>query len=1040
MKAKVNNGMQSLYDKRPFVHLHVNSEFSFLKGASHVEDLVKTVAANGQRAFAITDMNTLSGVPEFYMRCRKHGIKPILGAELTSEEGNIVVLAKNHRGFASLCKLITHAHMSNARNEPKLSQSYLFETAEDIVFLTGGETGPLANMLRQRDQQRAIEWTRRFKQKLGDDFYIELQRTLEPGQRDLNRSLLQLAKQENVPVVATNGVLYSTTTLAHIQDVLICIQHLITVDTPHKDRQISDQHHLKSSDEMNELFSDIPEAIGNTLHIADKCEEYELGGEEFVPRLSGTPFEKACQLRELTFNGAHKHYSSLPDALIARIQYELGIICSLNFMDYFLIAHDLIQFAKQNNYRYAGRGSAADSFVAYCLDITKVDAFKRNLRFERFINPSRANNLPDIDIDFDARYRDKVSEYVTQKYGTAHVATVCTFSRFRGRSALRDIAKVLGIPESDINIIAKSTHWATSSAKLRRAIEKRPEMRSLSIPEERFGPLLDLCEDISNLPRHLSTHLGGVVITGDPIFHISPLQMAAKGVQVIQYDKEGVEDLNLFKLDLLCLRMLSAVEDSVVDITKTKPEFEYDKIDVDDPYIYELIQRGETVGAFQIESPAQVSLHPRLKTRTYEDVVASVALIRPGPIKGEMVEPFIRRRNNKEKVSFIHPAVERILGHTYGVVLYQEQVVAIAVELAGFSPAQADTLRRTISHNRSLERMQEIGKTFVEQAVRNGVSVDIANEVFSWLEGYAGYGFCEAHAAAFGDTSVRSAHLLNYYPAEFYSALLNNQPMGFYPPATLVNEAKLRGISISGPDIQSSEKPFKGSGKRMEVGLGQVKGITEESVDTIVRQRPFRSWGDYLRRMALSREITENLILCGALESIHPSRKALLYSLGQRYGTKTSSSELSLESEPVIPSVEDYSLYEKVTFEWEILGFSPKYHPLQFWREELHKEGVLPVAKIKSSTDTKRSFRVAGWKIRPHTPPTKSGRTVVFFSLEDETGMINVTVFPDIYEKYGHLIFRNPLLIVEGKLSHRGDRSVIVDRIEVCDFKPSPIV
>lgn len=1028
--------MPSRSAKQPFVHLHVNSEYSFLKGASHVEELVRTAVEHKQTALALTDCNSLSGAPELLMLCRKQGIKPVFGAELTLDQGNIVALAKNRQGYTSLCKLITHAHLSNERNQPSLSEAFLFEEAQDVIVLSGGESSPLVRFFRTGDSPRAVAWAGRFRQRFGRDFYLEIQRSAEPGIRAFNKFLIETARQTKIPLVATNGVLYSTPSRAHIQDVLTCIHHLITVDMPHADRQISNQHHLRSTEEMQALFTDLPDALENTRYITERCESYELGGEAFVPRLPGTPFEKACKLRELVFSGARRHYPEMPDGLVTRIQYELGIICSLNFMDYFLIAYDLIQFARRSNYRYAGRGSAADSIVAFCLDITKVDAYKRNLRFERFINPSRANNLPDIDIDFDARYRDKVTEYVTRSYGKDHVATVCTFSRFRGRSALRDIAKVLDFPEADIDIIAKSTHWATSASKLRRAIQKRPELRSLSIPEERFGLLLDLCEDIANLPRHLSTHLGGVVITGDPIYHVSPLQMAAKGIQVIQYDKEGVEDLNLFKLDLLCLRMLSAVEDSVVEIAKTKTDFDYDKIDVDDPQIYELIQNGGTVGAFQIESPAQISLHPRLKTRTYEDVVASVALIRPGPIKGEMVEPFIRRRNSQEKVSFIHPAVEKILGHTYGVVLYQEQVVAIAVELAGFSPAQADTLRRTISHNRSLERMQEIGKTFVEQAVGNGVSVDIANEVFSWLEGYAGYGFCEAHAAAFGDTSVRTAHLLNYYPAEFFAALLNHQPMGFYPPATLVNEAKLRGTRITGPDVQTSHGLFVGSGKTMAVGLRQVKGITDHAIDALLRQRPFATWGDLLRRTSLSREITENLILCGALESIHPNRKALLFSLGQKHNGNAASLELALESEPVISSIEDYSSYEKVTFEWEILGFSPQYHPLQFWRKELSRNEVSTTAEVKRHTDTKRTFRVAGWKIRPHTPPTKSGKVVVFFSLEDETGMINVTVFPDIYEKYGHVIFRNPLLIIDGKLSPRGDRSLIAERIEACSKYP----
>jgi error-prone DNA polymerase len=770
-----------------FVHLHVHSEFSFLDGASRLEALVRCARDLGQPALALTDHNHLGGAPEFAKLCVKYGLRPIFGAELSLDTGHVTVLARNREGFSSLCRLLTKAHLGSERAHPVLPEQELLENGKGLIVLSGCERSPAADTIRRRRIHETHLWLQRFHEAFGDAFYVEIQRTLEPQQEGLNRTLVQLAKDLNLPLVATNNVHYARPESAFAQDILTCIRHLITVEEPHAERKINGELYLKSAAQMHERFTDLPSALQNTLRIAERCELDEIAETRFLPRFQCIGGDAARALREITLAGARNRYGIMSPALNARLDYELRIIGELGFSEYFLVVHDLVQFARRNRIRHAGRGSAADSVVAYCLDITKVDAFSRNLRFERFINPERANNLPDIDIDFDSRRRDDVTAYVTSTYGRDHVATVCTFSRFRARSAIRDVAKALGFEEEDIDRLAKTTHWATSARGIRRAIENRPELRALNVPQRKFRLLFDLCEALDDLPRHVSTHLGGVVVTGDPIWEIAPLQMAAKGVQVIQYDKDGVEDLHLLKLDLLCLRMLGAVEDSVQFIASRDESFDLDRLPLDDETTFERIRSGQTAGAFQIESPAQMSLHPRLETETYEDVVASVALIRPGPVKGEMVEPFVQRRRGRQAIAPIHPVIDRILGHTYGVVLYQEQVISIAIELAGFSPGQADTLRRTISHHRAAERMQEIGQTFVEQAVTNGVNRELAERVFSWLQGYAGYGFCEAHAAAFGDTSYRTAYLLDHYPAEFYAAILNNQPMGFYPAATIVN-------------------------------------------------------------------------------------------------------------------------------------------------------------------------------------------------------------------------------------------------------------
>lgn len=1022
--------MPNRFTKHPFVHLHVHSGFSFLDGASHVEALVRRAAELGFAALALTDHNNLCGAPEFLKQCRAADIKPIFGAELTLDTGQVVALARNRLGYSSLCKLLTHSHLDNERGKPVLPQSMLLENGEGLIILSGYDHSPLVRWMLNRRYDKAREWVQIFQQRFGADFLIEIVRSLEPLQEPLNRRLIALAHELDIPLIASGNVHYAMPEQSQLHDVLTCIRHLLPLDEPHEDRKVNGELYLKSAAEMNQIFADLPAAIQNTGEIAGRCDDYSIFETRFLPRfIGGNGASSPRQLRSLTYTGAAKRYGDLTMALRARLDYELSVICELGFADYFLVVHDLVQFARQRSIRHAGRGSAADSAVAYCLDITKVDAFTRNLRFERFINPERAHNLPDIDIDFDSRYRDEVTAYVTTTYGSDRVATVCTYSRFRARSAIRDVAKTLGFAVEDIDRIAKSTHWATAARKLRAAIDQRPELRALNISPQKFGLLLDLCAAIDNLPRHLSTHLGGVVMTGDPLWEISPLQMAAKGVQVLQYDKDGVEDLRLLKLDLLCLRMLGAVEDSVQVISAHDQNFDLDRIPTDDPDVFALIQTGDTAGAFQIESPAQMSLHPRLKTATYEDVVASVALIRPGPVQGEMVEPFIRRRNAQEIPPPIHPVVDKILGHTYGVVLYQEQVISIAVELAGFTPGQADTLRRTISHHRAHERMQEIGEAFIAQAVRNGVEQALAEKAFTWLQGYAGYGFCEAHAAAFGDTSYRTAYLLAHHPAEFYAALLNNQPMGFYPPATLVNEARLREINVLHPDVNASGIDYTVEGGSIRVALKQVSGITRADMQRIAAERPYMSVSDFFTRCRLPRNVLEHLVLCGALDGLHPNRRALLFSLGEFQRQRGGELALCSDEFVIRPQVRDFSPYEKLCYEWDILSFSPTHHPLEFWRAELEQGGVLPNRVIRNVHDPARLLRAAGWVIRPHTPPTKSGKTVVFLSLEDETGLLNVTVFPSVYEQFGHLLFSSPLLLVEGRKDKCGAHSLIAERI-----------
>ncbi|NUO18963.1 DNA polymerase III subunit alpha [bacterium] len=1007
---------------RPPVPLMVRSEYSFLNGASRLEELVKVAAQLGYDTLALTDVDHLCGVPEFLGLCKRHGVRPILGVELTLSTGRIIALAKSCKGFASLCRLLTESHTENERRQPMLREEQLLDHAEDLILIAGGNDAPFASWVFQRRMDKAEAWLRRMQKRQGADFFVRVERTFQPMQQEFNARLVSICSDLQIPIVACNPVHFAHPDQYRIFDLLSCIRNLIKLDDPHPERPINGFGYLHSPAAFTKLFEDMPQALEMTHNVADRCEDYSLNDEMYRPRFGCESDDSSIrEFYKLTEAGARRKYGGIGSELDKRIKYELRVITDLGFAGYFLIVHDLLNFARSKGIRYAGRGSSADSVVAYCLDITKVDAFKRNLRFERFINPERKESLPDIDIDFDRRYREEIVQYVIGKYGQDHVAGVASFNRYRARGAIRDVAKALGFETEDIDKLARYSHWALSAKRIASTLDSRPEIRSLQVDKKKFELLFELCAGLDDMPRHISAHPCGVMITGASVQGITPLLRAANGMLISHYDKDGVEDLGLVKFDLLSLPTLGVVEDTAVMVREHSPKFEYDKIPLDDEKTFELLRSGETTGGFQNESPAQQSLAPRLQARTIEDVIAAVALIRPGPLKGEMVEPFVRRRNGTEAVVSIHPVIDKILEHTYGVVLYQEQVISIAVELAGFTPGQADVLRRTISHNRSYEKMAELGEQFVKQAIERGVEPELAEKVFTWIQGYAGYGFCEAHAASFGDTSYKTAYLLQHHPEEFYASLLNHQPMGFFPAATLINEARRRGIAVLGPDCNSSRATTSVQNEAIRIGLLQVSGMNEAEANKIIGAAPYASWGDFVRRVRLSRDLLENLVLAGAFDSLHKNRKELLFSLGSILPpVETDKLALALDLEPVISRRTDFDAFTRSMQEHRVLGFSPDRHFISFWRDTLTAKGIQTCREVKTNQDSKAVLSAAGVVIRPHTPPTKSGKRVIFFSLEDESGLLNVTVFPDVQEKFGHLIPGQSMLVITGRKDKRG--------------------
>ncbi|MGE5380490.1 MAG: DNA polymerase III subunit alpha, partial [Methylocystaceae bacterium] len=1015
-----------------FVHLHCHSPFSFLDGASSIDELVSQTASLGMPALAITDHDNLCAAVKFQQAAEKMGIKPIQGAEITLESGyHLVLLATGPKGYRSLCRIITRAQLSNSRKEPRVSWDTLVANQEDLIALSGCRRGEIPALIWQRKYGLAQEAAQRYVDVFGpDNFFLELQGGLLPGDTAINDNLANLAETSDIGLVATSNVHYSTPDILPVHDILTCIRTLSTVTEINAYRPMNSHNYLKSPGEMQRQFATSPSSIENTFKVAERCQPALNLSTSHFPAFTLQPGETAPgKLRELTFKGAYWRYKQLTPGLQNRIEHELQVINTLGFADYFLAVWDITRYARSQRIRFAGRGSAADSAVAFCLGITEVDAWNRGLLFERFMSLERREN-PDIDVDFDSRYRDKVAEYVYQKYGKDHVASVATYNTFQARSALRDIGKALGLSEEEVGALAKKMPWVHADG-IRRVMEHLPELRNSNIKSRKFELLLDLCEKVAGFPRFLGTHLGGLVISREPLIDITPLQTAAKGMVITQFDKDDVEALGLIKLDLLSLRTLGAVDDAVVLINREQEKINYDEIPMGDPDTYELLRTGHTIGVFQLESPAQRALQARLGASTIEDLVASVALIRPGPIKGNMVEPFIDRRQGKEPIVFLHPRLEPILKDTYGVILYQEQVLEIAEAIAGFTPGEADQLRRVMSHARSQAAMEEIGRQFVARAEQNGIERELAVTIFSQMVGYASYGFCEGHAAAFGTTAYKTAYLLEHYPAEFYAAILSNQPMGYYPPHIICLEARNKDISILPPDINCSEPYFTVEEGNIRVSLSQIKGLSRNGIEDIINHRPFTSLGDLVLRTGLSIDELQSLIKCGTLDTIEKNRRGLI-SLLPAYVQRrkqAASEQASLIDEDIKDTVviADFSDEQKRTWEIELLGIDVRGHVMEKLRSDLKNRGYLSSRDIAQAEPDSR-IKVAGLLYRPHRPPTRSGRITVFMSLEDEWGLTDVTVFEDVYQKYGQYIFapQTGPLAVEGILQKRGNAASVV--------------
>ncbi len=1026
----------TIKSSRGFVHLHVHSPFSFLDGASHISSLVEKAAALGMDCLAITDHMSLSGAVRFTREALKRGIRPVLGAELTLENGHhLTILCKDETGYRNLCRILTESHLKSDRRSPQVSMNCLIRYKDGLIVLSGCRRGEIPWLILRKRFSEAKAACEKLVSAFGrDSFYLEMSESALPGSSGLNKALEELGAEFKIGVVATNNVHYANKEDFPVHDVLTCIRTLTKISQVSPERRLNAENYLKSSEEMAAEFRDYPRALETSRRIAEECHFTLPLGKPNFPSFPVPPgMSSAEYLRKLVYDGALERYGRITGDISGRLDGELHVITKLGYEDYFLVVWDLVEFARRSGIRHAGRGSAADSAVAYCLGITDVDAIRQGLLFERFLSLERGEK-PDIDVDFDARRRDEVTKYAYEKYGEDHVACVATYNTFQARAAIREAGKVLEFPQELLDVFAKRLPHI-SAEDIERALESVPELKALHLPEEKVGKLVDIAKKLADLPRHLGTHLGGIVISRDPITWISPVQVAAKGVTIVPFDKEDVEELGLVKIDLLCLRTLGAVDDALEYISNAKrfrgeKPLDYLSIPLDDGATYARLRTGETVGVFQLESPAQRALQTRLGADNVEDVVSSVALIRPGPIKGDMVSPFISRRRGLEPVTYLDDRLEPILKKTYGVILFQEQVIEIATVIGGFTPGEADNLRKLMTHKRSEREMAEMGELFVEKAVARGTSPEVAKAVFQKMLGYASYGFCEAHARAFATTAYKTAYLVEHYPAEFFAAVLNNEPMGFYPVSTICVEARKRRVKILGPSVNKSFKDVTVEGRSIRLPLKMVKDVPSSLIDSIVTSRSkrgeFRSFQDFVERTGAQRDALRSLILAGAFDELGLSRKGLLWSVEKTLAVEEAGKSAGGITIPLFNEIDiagdDFSLAEKIAFEYETLGMGVSGHPAELWRPLLRRKGYKSSGELEE-VKPGALVKVAGIPVRPHRPPTKSGRTVVFLSLEDEAGLIDVTVFENVYHRYGKYLFPGELipLAVWGKLQKRGE-------------------
>ena len=1041
-----------------YVELHSHSAYSFLDGASLPEELALRAAELGYEALALTDHDGVYGSLEFAHAAKAFGVRAITGAEVTLEGGaHVTMLVEDARGYANLCRLLTAAHAGTRLRpedpplDPALPVELLLELNDGLVCLSGCARHGLG----VRNPNTAAAVAGAFRER----FFVELQRPYERGDIRRNAALRDLAQALGVQTVATGDVHAHHPRRTQLQDVLVAIRECTSLDGSEPVRRGNHEAVLLTPDDVRERFPDDRDAVERAGELADRL-RFDLTadlGYGYPDFADGEP--ASVKLRRVCDRAFAERYSELNGAKKRardRLDEELALIGRLGLDGFFLLHHEVLELAADcarevrgdDAPRHVlppgrGRGSSVGSIVCYLTGLSHVDPVAAGLSLGRFLN-DEMRGVPDIDLDFPRDIREKLIVRVTERYGREHAALVASFATYRSRGAIRDVGKALGLPHAELERLAKITEgW--NAKKVAQDLATLPDAkRKLLSP--RWRAFVECCAEIAGLPRHISQHPGGMIISSRPLVELVPVQPAAMvGRQLCQWDKDSCSDAGFMKIDLLGLGMLSAVEECVSEVARVRGEaIDLSRISLDDPAVYDDIQSADTVGTFQIESRAQMQSLLRTRPENLEDLTVQVALVRPGPIQGKAVHPYVKNRellraDPTHKPTYDHPLLEEPLGETYGAIVFQDQVLHVAMALAGFSVGEAEGLRRAMSRKRSEEALEAFRTRFVEGALANGVDPETADKVYDKLTGFSGFGFPKSHAAAFGLLAYQSAWLRHYYPTEFLCSLLNAQPMGFYPPSTLVRDAQRKGVEVRPPDVNRSRATCSNEDGAVRMGIGYVTHVGEDDARVVVEERErqglFRDVRELAQRTELGRDELEALVQSGACDCLGESRRTLLWELGlvpraqTVHGSGGEEHQLALPLDPTVetPELAQQTCWERMLADYRLTSVSVGVHPLQLLRPHL-PDGTFSSRELREQPHRTR-VAVAGMAIARQRPSTAKG--IVFMLLEDEFGQVNLIVPPQVYDRHRAIVRGEPLIRAEGRFEKIDrNQNVLVDRLE----------
>lgn len=1048
-----------------FTHLHVHSHYSLLDGLPKIDELLDYVKELGMDSVALTDHGVLYGAVEFYKKAKQRGIKPIIGCEIytafermTDKRPNIddkkyhlILLVKNEEGYKNLVQLITKAHLEGFYYKPRVDDKLLAKHSKGLIALSGCLAGKIPRLIQSKNFEQAESLAQKYQKIFGkDNFYLEIQHHPNiPGQKTTNDELINISQKYGIPLVATNDTHYLKSGDAEAQDILMLINTGANLDDPERITIKSDDFSLRSPKEMEQVFKHISEAIENTQKIADVCNfEFELGKTKlpyFELPNDETPDE---YLEKLCKQGLKRRFKdNLNKEITDRLSHEISVIKQTGFASYFLIVQDFVNWAKDQRIVVGpGRGSAPGSLVSYLLNITNVDPLKHGLLFERFLNPERIS-MPDIDLDFADRRRDEVIEYVAQKYGKDKVAQIITFGTMAARAVIRDVGRALGYAYPYCDQIAKMIPLGFN---LDETLKKVDEFKNIYQADEQAERLINLAKKLEGVARHASTHACGIVISNQPLSNLIPLQRPTQNDEsiVTQYEMHSIEDLGLLKMDFLGLKNLTIIEDTLsrIYVLRNGLKVDIDNIPLDDKETFKLLQKGNTKAIFQLEGEGMTRYLKQLKPTKFEDIVAMVALYRPGPI--QFIPDYIARKHKKQKIEYLHPKLKPILEETYGICIYQEQLMRIARDLAGFSLGEADVLRKAIG-KKIIKLLHQQEEKFIKGVIDNGIDKTIAVKLWQWILPFAQYGFNKSHSCSYATISYQTAYLKTHYPVEFMAAALTSEKTDIERIAVLIDECKKIKIEVLPPNINESLKNFTVVPKENKIrfGLLAIKNVGENVIEVITKERKengkFESIGNFLQRVS-SKDITkkslESLIKTGAFDEF-AERNQLLHNLEMllEWSKETQKNKFNgqkglfdtsgFNNSVVLKPTKEATNFEKLTWEKELLGLYVTSHPLEDFREILEKK-TLSLINIGNNLKN-TTVRVGGIISGIKKIITKNGRPMLFIKLEDLTDKAEVVVFPGVIERNPTVFQENKIVFITGRIDNRDNiPKVIASEVE----------